>query len=123
MPQVCTITESFNLGIRKVTFAWTSDASGDVNGTTGVMASKITGRIERVVTDPGSTAPTTLYDIVLNDENGADVLAGAGANLSATVSVSANLNPPVLVDNTLTLVVSNAGDSKVGQVVLYVRNQ
>lgn len=123
MAQACTITESFRLGIRKITFSWTSDASGDVNGTTGSTASieKVTGTIARLVTNPGATAPTDNYDIVLNDEDGADVLGGTGANRDTAVSES--LNPNVLVDNVLTLVVSNAGDSKVGTVVLYVVNQ
>ena len=59
--------------VRSVTWTWTSDASGDVNGTD---TKSLSGRAIRFVTNPGATAPTDNYDIVVNDVDGADVAAG-----------------------------------------------
>ena len=116
--------------IRKITLDWLSDAAGAVSGTSTV---KLNGTLLRVVfiPDSGGTQPSDLYDVVLNDDNGIDVLAGQGANLSnaaasdvvpgvplkdgTTTSVSV-----VPLDDTLTLVVSNAGNAKGGNVLLYL---
>lgn len=112
------------------TFEWLSDASGNVTLPSGLAVS---GQIERVVFIPSSSAaPTSLYDVTLTDEDGVDVLAGQGANLSATVKSSVKpgiplkdgtttSTVPTVVDGILTLNVSNAGDSKGGTVVVYVR--
>lgn len=112
----------------KITIDWVSDAAGAADG---VIYGAV-GRIERVVTDPDDTAaPTTLYDVALNDEQGIDVLLGRGANRSATVSESiAPGHPitdgtttgvvPVAVHGALTLAVTNAGDTKAGKIVLYL---
>ena len=115
--------------IVKHTFTWTSAADG-----TATVASTqvISGEILRVVIDPGAAAPTTLYDMTLTDSDSVDVLAAQGANLSATVTL--NICPgtplkdgtttsvvPMIVDSILTLNITNAGDSKNGTVVVYVR--
>lgn len=114
----------------KQTFEWVSDGSGNASVAGGLLAS---GEIQRVVFVPSATvAPTANYDITLTDADGVDVLAGQGANLAAsgnthvcpgiplkdgtTVSVV-----PVVVDSILTLNVSNAGASKAGTVVVYLR--
>jgi hypothetical protein len=110
--------------------SWTSDGSGDASE---VSPQSVSGQIERVVFVPSATAaPTNLYDIVLTDEHGLDVLGGQGANLSN--SASSHVCPgtplkdgtttsvrPMVVDGALTLTVSNAGASKAGEVILYVR--
>lgn len=112
------------------TFEWLSDASGNATLPSGLAVS---GQIERVVFIPSSSAaPTALYDVTLTDEHGIDVLAGQGANLSATVKSSVKpgiplkdgtttSTVPTVVDGILTLNVSNAGDSKGGTVLVYVR--
>jgi len=76
-----------------LTFSWTGDAS---NGTVPATATSTenTGFIKGmylylVETDPGSTAPTTLYDITLVDLNSLDVMGGTLANRSATVTENA----------------------------------
>jgi len=114
----------------KHTFAWVSAADGSATLPSGLAVS---GQIQRVVTVPSATAaPTTLYDVTLTDANGIDVLAGQGANLSATVAASVCPGMPlkdgttvgivpVLVDGILTLNVTNAGDTKAGSVIVYVR--
>ncbi len=43
-------------------------------------------RLEAMETNPGTTAPTALYDVTLTDDGGYDLLGGAGANRSATVT-------------------------------------
>ena len=91
----------------------------------------ISGQILRVVIDPGSPAPTNLYDMTLTDSDSVDVLAGRGADLSDTATT--NICPgtplkdgtttsvvPMVVDSILTLNITNAGTG-VGTVVVYVR--
>ena len=117
--------------IRRYSGAWVSHTDGTVNN---AFTEPIVGEILRVqfVPDGGGTAPTNLYDVTLTDANGQDVLAGQGANLSDTVTT--NVCPgvplkdgtttsvrPMVVAETLTLVIANAGNGKGGKVVLYVR--
>lgn len=114
----------------KHTFAWVSNSSGNATLSSGIA---ISGEIQRVVFVPSAAAsPTALYDVTLTDEDGIDVFAGQGENLSATVALSVCPGTPfkdgttifersTVVDSILTLNVSNAGDSKAGKVVVYVR--
>ena len=114
-------------GIKRVAISWTSDASGDATYTT----TQLGGVILRVTFDPdGTAAPTDNYDITLKDENGIDVLAGSGANLSTstTSSVCPQINDQsaaaataAAISGTLALAVSNAGNAKSGQVILYLK--
>lgn len=55
-------------------------------GTTAVMTYPINGLIDSVESNPGSTAPTALYDLSLEDDWGLDVMGTALNNLSATVT-------------------------------------
>ncbi len=115
--------------IVKHTFDWVSDGSGNATLASTVPVS---GVIHRVVFDPGSPAPTASYDVTLTDENGVDVLAGQGADLSATASsavcpgvplkdgTTVNV-APTTVDGILTLNVTNAGSGGAGKVIVYVR--
>ena len=79
-----------NAGIRyeKLVIEWTGDdATGDVSGTTALLM----GSIVRIVTNPGTPAPNTDYDITLKDEDALDILAKSGDDLvdrSATVTES-----------------------------------
>lgn len=135
MSQACTFSQSYRQNDTDIvvsTWSWTSDSSGDVSGTVGTSTAAISGEILRCVTNPGSAAPSANYDIVINDADGIDVLAGQGANRHTTTSEhvkpgvpfkdgTTTSTAPVCVNGTLTLVVSNAGDSKNGTVVLYTR--
>lgn len=120
-------------GIRKVLVDWTSDDStGAVSGTT----EKIVGQLIKAVTDPGATAPTDDYDINITDEEGVDVLAVCQSTLAnrdtanseqvyflvldAAGTPLAQSVHPVVCDK-LTIAVTNAGNSKVGQLILYYR--
>jgi hypothetical protein len=106
--------------VKKITFDWTSDAAGDATETT---TNAYTGELLRFVTVPdGVSAPTDDYDIVINDEDSTDVLIGAGANRDTanTEQVIASSLGAVANDK-LTIVVSNAGNTKKGKAYLYIR--
>jgi hypothetical protein len=117
-----TITTTTISDIRTVRYslAWVSDGSGNVN--TNAFTPGV-GQLTQIkfIPDGGGTAPTALYDVVLNDANGIDYLGGTGANLSATVSTQTRVAAPLLYDgvSTLDLVVTNAGVSKGGTVQLW----
>jgi len=107
--------------VRKVRFDWTSDGAGAADGVTGKAFS---GSIERLVTIPGTAgdAPTDLYDAVLNDEDGGDVLMGAGANRSATVTQQVlNSSLGIVANDKLTLGITAAGAAKKGVLIAYIR--
>jgi hypothetical protein len=110
-----TITQSKG---QQVTFTWTSDAAGNASGTTDET---ICGLVRTVITDPhNSKVPTDNYKIELREENGADLLGGLGVNRDSVLSESLNLSAPAFVRSPLTLVVSGAGDSKKGTVIVTV---
>src|SRR5690349_3505707 len=80
-PMVGTVTFSRTTidarGVFQYTWAWTSDASGNVSGN----AKEVTfGVIAKAEFDPSATAPTDNYDVTLLDTSGNDVLQGAGAD-------------------------------------------
>lgn len=134
------ITDQVRRPVRSITLAWTSDASGDVtyelvgSGKVSGSGNYVSGYLERVIFVPGAggVQPTDLYDVTIIEENGLDVLAGQGANLSQ--SSASHVKPsvpmtdgtttstaPIALDNILTLNVSNAGNAKSGTVILYLR--
>ncbi len=121
MAGTVTITEETFGTVKKVKFAWTSDAAGAADGTTAKVYS---GEILRLITVPGAggVAPTDLYDVAVNDEDAMDILMGAGANRSNvnTQQVLASSLGCVANDK-LTLAVTNAGAAKNGTVYLYIR--
>lgn len=101
--------------IRKISVAWTSASNGSVS-----QAVPVDGAIVRVVTNPGATAPSDNWDLTLVDEDGVDVLAGEGANRDTSNSEQIYPTDTPFVNGTVTVTVANAGDSKVGTVVLYI---
>jgi hypothetical protein len=110
---------------RKIVFEWTAD---DADGSVDSKATdgSVHGFITRVVTDPGSTAPTDDYDITLSDSDGADVLGGEGAdrdtaNSEQIIPKLGNAYGPCRVDSVLTLAVSNNSvNSATGKVIVYL---
>lgn len=122
--------------IRKVICDFVTDSSaGTASGTTR----KISGELIKVVTDPGTAAPTADWDVVLTDEKGADlsihmddvaIAALIARHTSTTLETYLPLEDtagtgrvgawPVVCD-ALTVAVANAGNSKTGQIILYYR--
>lgn len=130
MAAVGSITESISKTrtVKSIALDWTSSAGGAVSG---IPSTGISGLIERVVFVPGASGvqPTDAYDVTLLDEDGLDMLAGKGGNLSNAnptqicplVGDGTTTDHPVAVDGQLTLVVANAGAAKQGRVKLYYR--
>ena len=118
MAGTVTITYEDHATIKVVTWAWTSDASGDVSGADTKVLS---GVALRCTTDPdGSAAPTDNYDIVVNDSLGGDVVGGALANRDTLDSESAAVTGGAF-SGVLSLVVSTAGNAKKGVLRMYYR--
>jgi len=108
-----------NANLQVVTFTWTADAAAATipsTATTDAITAAIIGwYVWAIETDPGSTAPTAAYDIVLNDANGFDIAGGQLANRSATATekvipkldATTSLYGAHLVNSALTLVITN----------------
>ena len=121
-----------DLGMWIVSLAWTGDASnGGVPNTalSDAIKNKISGSfLLQVKTIPGSPAPTTLYDITLEDGDGLDVMQGTLSDRSATLVETAvpkqdskrGVQGPVYTKGDLTLKISNQGvNSAKGTIRLY----
>jgi len=122
MAGTVTNTEITHTSVKKIVFDWESAADGTATSTT---TNKFTGVVERVVQIPdgGVTQPTDLYDVVVNDSDGSDILHGLGANLSnaANTYKSTKDGLGTVVLSTLSLSVSNAGATKGGKTIIYLR--
>jgi hypothetical protein len=121
---VTVIEETFSY-IKKIAFSWLSeDGGGDAGKATLTTEESYTGEIIRLVTVPSAApdAPTDHYDVVVNDEDGNDVLMGAGADRSDadTEQVLASSLGCVANDQ-LSLSITSAGNAKKGTVYLYIR--
>lgn len=113
-----TISESTTGSVKRIKFTWTcDDATGAV--TSALTTKTYDGEILRLVTDPGTPAPTALYDVEIQDADGFDVLIGQGANRSATVTESVATGLGATHPSKLKLVVTNAGAAN-NQGIAYV---
>lgn len=120
MAGTVTKDETLHASVKKVVFAWTSSAGGAADATTdGVFDGKVIG----LTTIPsGAAAPTDNYDVAVTDVDGHDVLLGAGANRdTANTEHVAEASLGAVAGSKLTLAVTNAGDTKQGTVILYLR--
>lgn len=105
-------------GITKYSVAWICDAAGVVSTNTFTVKR---GHIHAIKYFPGTPAPTDLYDMVITDSDGADILAGNGADLSATLAKKTTPSPlPFIEEGNLTLGITNAGNAKQGTVNLFI---
>jgi hypothetical protein len=108
-----------NANLQVLTFSWTADAAAATipsTATSDANTQAIIGwYVWAIETDPGSTAPTPNYDIVINDANGFDIAGGQLANRSATATervipkldATASLYGASLINSALTLVITN----------------
>lgn len=107
--------------IKEIVWEWTSTAGGAAGD---VTTKTWTGAIIDVIQVPsGGAAPSNLYDVVITDENGADVIGGNGANIAVpgvTIKTTADGLGSVC-NSTLTLAVTNAGAAKSGTTILHIR--
>jgi len=115
-----TLSEETFSYIKKVSFAWLSDGDGKATKTT---EESYTGEIIRFVTVPdGVDAPDDNYGIVILDEDGTDVLMGAGANRdTANTEQVLATSLGCVANDQLFLSVTNAGAANKGTVHLYIR--
>lgn len=116
-----TTTEEIYTSVKQITWEWTSTAGGLAGDTSTAY---FDGEVVGFITDPDAVAaPTASYDIVITDAAGYDVLAGQGANRSASATeyVTAKENLGAVCNSRLTLAVTNAGDTKKGKVILQIR--
>jgi hypothetical protein len=109
-------------GVTKITLAWTSDASGNVN--TNPFAGLV-GFLHqlKIVPGTGGTVPTASYGVKLVDVDTLDLLSGAGLAQSATVPLLIVFQNGLLLDGstTLDLIITAAGNAKTGTVTLWIR--
>lgn len=105
---------------KEVVFTWTSSGGGAADATT---TAAFDGKLVGFATIPsGSAAPTDNYDVAIVDSRGHDVLMGAGANRdTANTEYVAEASLAAVAASKLTLHVTNAGDSKAGTVVVWIR--
>jgi len=118
MAGTVTVSEETHGTLKKVHFSWTSSAGGAADGST---TKAYNGVLVRAVFVPGATTPSDLYDVVLNDADGYDVLAGQGADRSSAAAETVVASMGAVANDKLTLGVTNAGDTKNGEVILYIR--
>lgn len=121
MAGTVTITESRSGSVKQVGFVWISSAGGAADGTTTYPYD---GKLIGLTTIPagGGSAPTDNYDVAITNASGFDVLLGAGANRdTANTEYVADASLGATPPSVLTLAVTNAGDTKGGTVVLYIR--
>jgi hypothetical protein len=121
------IEMGFSRSIRaqKISVSFVADAAdGSVPNTTLTL----NGYLMKIVTNPGSTAPTDNWDIQINDEHGVGVTAATTDNRDTTTSEQVyptitGATAPVWVVGTHTLVISgNSVNSATGVVDIYLKD-
>ena len=108
----------FQSRLIKVTFTWLSIADGSYTETTDGY---FCGRIVRLVTDPGATAPTDNYDVYLTDSDGGQIIGTQGENRDTATTEGINITAPGgYFAGTLTLTIAAAGAAKIGTVYVWI---
>ena len=110
--------------VERVELVCVSDASGNVNA----QPVGLVGTIRRVSFVPGADddQPSDLFDVVLNDEAGVDLLAGGGADLdnASTTTIypllGSGSDVPAVVAEQCEIQVSNLGNAKQVTVVIHL---
>jgi hypothetical protein len=119
MAGTVTVSEITHTSVKKITWTWAADGSGDADQ---VTTAAFDGKLIGLTTDPDPDAPTDNYDVVINDADGFDVLLGAGANRdTANTEHVAEASLGAVSGSTLNLVVSNAGAANDGVVIVWLR--
>jgi hypothetical protein len=116
MAMSVTVDEKVFGKIDLVDFTYVSETDGSASGST---TQRYTGQVRQVLIYAGTTAPTNLYDVQLRDSAGRDLLFGDGADCPVADTVVVE-NAGIVVNDTLTLAVTNAGDTKDGRVIVFI---
>ena len=117
------ITEQDWSSVKKIKFEWTLSTAGAASDTT---TKQYDGEILRVVFGLTNFASTG-YAIVINDEDGYDVLEGGGAVLTSgggQLGVHDGKSPiSAIAESTLTFSLTSTGRSstQAGECIVYVR--
>jgi len=118
-----TVTHYTSRSVKLTKIEWISSVStGLVSGATF----QIDGEIGRVVTDPGSAAPTDNYDIYFYDVSGIDAAQGQLNNRDTSTTEERNkgdtsFDAPFMISGDITLSITNAGNSKTGTIYIWWR--
>ena len=112
-----------------LTFAWTTTSTGTASDVTAsTIKDQIAGKyVVMAVTSPDATDyPDDNYDIVVTDEDGADIMGSVllnrdSANTEQATPKIGALYGPRPIAGAITLTVTNAGSGKSGTTVLYLK--
>lgn len=119
MAGTVTVSETTHTSVKKIKWSWTSDGSGNADL---ITVQSYYGEVLALVTNPDDVAaPTDNYDIVITDIEGYDVMQGAAQNRDTANTETAVPTAKSVAHGTLTISVSNAGSTKSGTAVLYIR--
>ena len=123
MAGTVTAVEIRHAPVKQVTWDWLSDGAGAADDTTDDVGGYTGKLVEvRIIPDGGGTAPDELYDVVVTDGDGYDLLNGLGGNCPATNTVVLLENVlGVVTSSQLTLGVTNSGAANGGIVIVKVR--
>lgn len=129
-----TVTQTYLLSptgrTATITWSWTAAADGSVTGANLTVSATNLEKIKgwflyAMETNPGSTAPTDDYDIVVNDADGLDILGGVGANRDTAntekvLPMIGGTATPVPIDTTslVLAITNNAVNAATGTVKL-----
>lgn len=121
--QVVTITQdSIAYPLQKIQWDWLSATDGAVSS---AASGWYCGKIVKVslASDGAPTAPTNLYDVTIEDQDGLDVLSGGGVDVTSAATVYINDPTKTLWvrSNVLTLKVAAAGAEKGGVVTMLIQ--
>ncbi len=116
-----------------VVLDWTGDAS---TGAVPTQVVSLIGEVEKVVTNPGTPAPTSNYDIALGDpdDSNLDLLAAAAQNRHTTTTEqvypaiagapgTVTSRAPYAAGKYTFAVTGNTATAAKGKVFIYLRNQ
>lgn len=109
----------------KVTIDWVADAA---DGSVPALSIPLSGFVMKVVTNPGSTAPTANYDIALGDPDDSSLDALATLLKDRHTSTTEQVYPvitgaavPIFLAGTYSLgVTGNSVNSATGRIVIYL---
>lgn len=105
-----------------VSFRWTAASDGTVP-TTQAPSQAVQGfRIAQVEIQPLTPAPTTNYNVQINDTAGVDVLAGQANSLSSTASYNYSVGSSAVFGNFSLAVGGNLVSGAKGAVFVYLNN-